>query len=134
MVKFIKRGIYLSKAKLISLYRVNLLYLYLYFEWKLWTSITIEATFIKGATKANTLKNHGVHPVLFGKWAELPVFPYPCPYKCFLHHKYANKGFYKEFALQSSFVVIFEWLKLGVLAKWTLLGICLLFGILYITV
>ena len=29
-----------------------------------------------------------------------------CPNKCFLRHKYANKGFYKEFALQRSFIVI----------------------------
>ena len=54
---------------------------------------------------ANILKNHGVHPVLLGKWADLPGLLIS-PNKCFLHHKYANKGFYKEFVLQRSFVVI----------------------------
>ena len=34
------------------------------------------------------------------------VFPYLCLNKRFLHHKYASKDFYKEFALQRSFVVI----------------------------
>ena len=55
---------------------------------------------------ADILKNHGIHPVLLGKWEKLPCFPYLCPNKCFLHHKYAKKGFYKAFALQRSFVVI----------------------------
>ena len=54
---------------------------------------------------ADILKNHGVHPVLLGRCAELPGFSIS-PNKRFLHHKYANKGFYKRFALQRSFVVI----------------------------
>ena len=32
-------------------------------------------------------------------------FQYLCPNKRFLHHKHANKVFYKEFALQRSFVI-----------------------------
>ena len=42
------------------------------------------------------------------------VFPYFCPNKCFLHHKYANKGFYNKFSLQRSFVVIFLINEFGV--------------------
>ena len=34
------------------------------------------------------------------------VFPYLCTNKCFFHHKYANKVFHKQFALQWAFVVI----------------------------
>ena len=55
---------------------------------------------------AEILKNHSVHPVLLGRLAELFGFPYLFPNKRFLHNKYANKGFHKEFALQRSFVVI----------------------------
>ena len=55
---------------------------------------------------ADILKNHDVHPVPTGKWSDLPGFSYLCPNKFFLHHKYAKKGFYIEFALQGSFVAI----------------------------
>ena len=55
--------------------------------------------------KADILKNHGVHPVLLGKWAKLPGF-FHISVQRFLHHKHANKGLYKEFALHRSFVVI----------------------------
>ena len=74
-----------------------------YFKKKNFRPLLLKAQF--DLVPADILKNHGVHPVLLGKWCT-PVFPYPCPNKRFLHHKYANKGFYKEFALQRSFVVI----------------------------
>ena len=55
-----------------------------------------------------------LHPVLLGKWAELPgFFLYLCPNKCFFHRKYASKVLYKEFALQRSFVVILWINKVG---------------------
>ena len=53
---------------------------------------------------ADILKNHGVHPVPLGKWSKLSGFPYIFPNNFFLHHNYANKWSYKEFALQWSFV------------------------------
>ena len=58
---------------------------------------------------AGILKNHGVHLVPLGKWSELHGFfssPYLWPSKCFLHHKYAKKGNYNEFAMQWSFVAL----------------------------
>ena len=41
------------------------------------------------------------------------VFAYLCLTKCFLHHKYAKKGFYKELALQWSFVAILWIIEVG---------------------
>ena len=41
------------------------------------------------------------------------VFSYLCPNKCFLHHENAKKGFYKEFALQCSFVAILWIIEVG---------------------
>ena len=35
-------------------------------------------------------------------------FAYLCPYKYFLHHNHAKKGFYKEFVQQESFVPILQ--------------------------
>ena len=61
---------------------------------------------------ADILKNHCVHPVPSGKWSELPGFSYLWPSKCFLRHKYAKKGFYKEFALQWSFNALL-WINEG---------------------
>ena len=46
------------------------------------------------------------------------IFPYHCLKKLFLHHEYAMKGFYKEFALQGSSVKILRFMKLVVPAKW----------------
>ena len=53
---------------------------------------------------ADILKNHGVHPVPLGKWSKLPGFSislskliFPPPFIC-------KEMFYKEFALQWSFV------------------------------
>ena len=71
---------------------------------------TIDAAIIKGAILFKAGR-HSVEP-----WrASSPLrkvsraywfFSYLCPNKRFLHHKYANKRFYKEFVLQRSFVVI----------------------------
>ena len=43
----------------------------------------------------------------------LLVFQYPCPNIFFLRHKYAMKGFYKEFVVQPSFVGISQIIKIG---------------------
>ena len=77
--------------------------LFIYFFCLLLRPLLLKAQF--NLVPVYILKNHGVHPVLLRKWAELPGF-FISPKKRFLHHKYANKGFYKGFALQRSFVVI----------------------------
>ena len=61
---------------------------------------------------ANIMKNHCMHSVLLGNWVKLPGF-WISPNKCFLHHKYANKGFYKKFGLKRSFVVILWIIQVG---------------------
>ena len=56
---------------------------------------------------ADVLKNHGVHPVLLGRWAELPgFFHISVQINVSSTINMQKKGFYKEFALQRSFVVI----------------------------
>ena len=53
---------------------------------------------------ANIMKNHDLQPVPSGKCSDLPGFFIN---KFCFHHKYAKKGFYKEFALQGPFVGIY---------------------------
>ena len=51
-------------------------------------------------------KKQKVHPIGSGITRSPGLVPYLFPNKRFLHHKYANKELYKEFALKRSFVVI----------------------------
>ena len=46
--------------------------IFLFFFFSLFWSLLLKAQF--NLVPANILKNHGVHPVLLGKWAELPGF------------------------------------------------------------
>ena len=48
------------------------------------------------------------------------LYSYFCTNKFVLHHKYAMKGFYKEFILQGLSVSIFKSIKFVVLEKLTL--------------
>ena len=69
------------------------------FDFLLLRPLLLKAQF--NLVPADILKNHSVHPVI---WQSFLVFQYLSPNKRSLHHKYANKGFYEEFALQWFFV------------------------------
>ena len=64
---------------------------------------------------AEILKNYGVHCAScpLRKMIKASCFLYLCPNIYFLHHKYAKKGFYKEFALLRSFVAILWIIEVG---------------------
>ena len=67
--------------------------------------------------QVDILKNHDITSCPLRKVIRYSWFSYVSPNKFFIHHKYANKGCYKKFALYGSFVAILWIMKLGVLAK-----------------
>ena len=70
--------------------------------------------------KAGILKNHGMHPVLLGKWAELPGFSISVQINVSSTINMQKKGSIKSSPCRGLLLSFYDILKLGVLAKWSL--------------